>query len=374
MAEQHKFLIVDGSSLIHRAFFALPLLTNAQGQYTNAVYGFATMLQKILAAEKPDRVAVCFDKSRVTFRTEIYAAYKGTRSETPEELKPQFELAKQLLEAMGVVWEEIAGYEADDIIGTLARLGSQNGEVLILTGDRDSLQLIGPHTKVMLTKKGITNTEIWDEAALQEHYQLMPKQMIDLKALMGDTSDNIPGITGVGEKTALKLLAEYHDLDTVLSHAEEITAKGLRKKVVEGKEQALLSRTLATIDCHLEEQFDSLQELERYDYQPKSLTENPALVEFFQQMGFQSLLKSMEKEQGGQAMAKETEPAISVDYQLVQDQHALAALLQQQEKVAIYFWKEQIAFALADDTVWLLPWQKLLKEPEACLLYTSRCV
>lgn len=285
-----KFLIVDGSSLVHRAFFALPILTNPQGEYTNAVYGFAGMLSRILEREKPARVAVCFDKSRHTFRTDMYADYKGQRAETPGELSPQFETCKRLLEAMGIVWEEVAGYEADDIIGTLARYGSAENDILILTGDRDSYQLIDDNISVIMTRKGISVTELWDKAALREHYNLEPVQMIDLKALMGDSSDNIPGIPGIGEKTALKLLWEYGDLDNVLAHASDVSGKALRAKLEGGREIALLSRRLATIECCM----PGFQDMTRYDYTARPLAENPELIAFYQRMGFTSFLKALE--------------------------------------------------------------------------------
>ena len=292
---REKFLIIDGSSLIHRAFYAWPLLTNKKGEFTNAVYGLAIMMNKVLEQVKPAKVSICFDKSRITFRTAIYNDYKGGRSETPDELKPQFDLAKVLMEKMGIAWEEIADYEADDIIGTLARLGSQNYDVKILTGDRDSLQLISDHTEVMLTKKGITNTEIWNKETLMEHYGLTPERMIDLKSLMGDASDNIPGIAGVGEKTALKLLSEFGDLDSVIANAENIKAKGLRTKVMNGIESALMSRKLAIIDQHMEEVFPELADLERYNYEAKPLQDNPELMDFYKEMNFISLLKAVPK-------------------------------------------------------------------------------
>lgn len=288
-----KFLIVDGSSLVHRAFFALPILTNAAGEYTNAVYGFAMMLNRIISEECPEKVLVCFDKSRVTFRTAIFAEYKGTRSATPSELKPQFEGCKRLLEAMNIAWEEIEGFEADDIIGTVSRLASVDGEALILTGDRDALQLINENCKVMLTKKGITNTELWGVDELFEKYALTPAQMIDLKSLMGDNSDNIPGIAGVGEKTALKLLAEYKDLDTVLENAENVSGKALKAKLLAGKDAALMSRELAIIDRFMEEKFPELADLNRFDYKALPLAENATLIEFYEKMAFTTLLKDV---------------------------------------------------------------------------------
>lgn len=287
-----KFLIIDGSSLIHRAFYAWPLLTNKAGEFTNAVYGLAVMLNKVLETEKPRKVVICFDKSRITFRTNIFADYKGNRGETPEELKPQFELAKVLVDNMGIAWEEIENYEADDIIGTLARLGSQKNDVVILTGDRDSFQLINDNAIVMLTKKGITSTEVWDKKKLMEHYGLNPQQMIDLKSLMGDASDNIPGISGIGEKTALKLLKEYGSLDNVLANAENIKAKGLRTKVLSGKDSAVLSYKLAVIDQYMNEKYPQLADLERYNYENIPLAENKNLINFYKNMNFNSLLKT----------------------------------------------------------------------------------
>ncbi|NMA13685.1 MAG: DNA polymerase I, partial [Clostridia bacterium] len=185
-----KFLIVDGSSLIHRAFYALPLLTNGAGAFTNAAYGFTNMFMKILGEENPGYCVVCFDKSRVTFRTEQYHEYKAQRKATPEELKPQFDLVKQILTAMNIAWEELDGFEADDLIGTFACQGEKQGlENLILTGDKDALQLISPQCTVLLIRKGISEMDRYDEKAVMKRYGLVPNQIIDLKGLMGDQSD-----------------------------------------------------------------------------------------------------------------------------------------------------------------------------------------
>ncbi|MBP2637800.1 MAG: polA [Firmicutes bacterium] len=243
-----RFIIIDGSSLIHRAFHALPLLRTAGGLYTNAVYGFTTMLVKLLTEYKPDLVAVAFDKSRVTFRTEVYQQYKGQRQATPAELSEQFPLVRELLQAMGIATLEEQGYEADDIIGTLSTKAAELGlEVLIVTGDRDAFQLIGEATKVLLTRKGISDMETIDVPALKEKYGLTPDQMIDMKGLMGDSSDNIPGVPGVGEKTALKLLAEFNTMENVLSNIDNISGKKLQENLRQYSEQAVLSKQLATI-------------------------------------------------------------------------------------------------------------------------------
>ena len=243
-----KFLIIDGSSLIHRAFFALPPLTTRKGQHTGAVYGFLRMFHKLLQDVKPRWVAAAFDKSRITFRTKLYADYKGQRKPTPPELKEQFPLCMEVLRSMGVPALELDDYEADDIIGTFAKKLDPGLEVFIVTGDRDELQLIDDRTRVMYTKKGISDIKLYDNAAFAEDYEgLVPLQLIDLKGLMGDTSDNIPGVPGVGPKTALKLIAEYGTVENVIAHVEEVKGKSLKEKLINNREQALLSKELATI-------------------------------------------------------------------------------------------------------------------------------
>lgn len=243
-----KFLIIDGSSLIHRAFFALPPLTNRKGQHTGAVYGFLRMFHKLLQDVQPRWVAAAFDKSRKTFRTKLFADYKGQRKPTPPELKEQFPLCMEVLESMGIPALELDDYEADDIIGTFAKKADPSVEVYIVTGDRDELQLIDDRTRVMYTKKGISDIKLYDKEAFAEDYEgLVPLQLIDLKGLMGDTSDNIPGVPGVGPKTALKLIAEYGSVEKVLEHIPEVKGKSLKEKLENNKEQALLSKELATI-------------------------------------------------------------------------------------------------------------------------------
>lgn len=243
-----KFLVIDGSSLIHRAFFALPPLMNKQGMHTGAVYGLCNMLLKLLGEVNPRYMAVAFDKSRKTFRTEMYAAYKGQRKPTPSELSEQFPLAMKVLSTMGIATLELDNYEADDIIGTFAVHAPQDVEVIIVTGDRDELQLIDKRTKVYYTKRGISDIHIFDEAEFAANYEgLVPKQLIELKGLMGDTSDNIPGVPGVGPKTAMKLIKEYTDVETVLANIDKVSGKSLKTKLSEHQEEALLSKKLATI-------------------------------------------------------------------------------------------------------------------------------
>ena len=246
-----KFIIIDGSSLMYRAFFALPLLTSSEGIYTNAIMGFSNMLGKILTDYKPDYIAVAFDKSRKTFRTDMYEEYKGQRAKTPDELKSQIPLLKEFLAALGIAFIEIDNYEADDIIGTLARKSAdEDCEALIVTGDKDALQLIAPQIKVMLTKRGIMDMQVFDEETFKEKYAgLEPHKLIDIKALMGDSSDNIPGVPGIGEKTALKLLTQFGDLENLLANIENVSGKKLKEKLEQNQDLARLSYKLATICC-----------------------------------------------------------------------------------------------------------------------------
>lgn len=242
-----KLIAIDGNSLMHRAYYALPSMTAQDGTPTGAVYGFVGMLLKLLSYE-PDYLLVAFDMHGPTFRHEQYSQYKAGRRETPEDLRAQFPLLKELLKEMGITICECARYEADDILGTISRTANKSGvDALLVTGDRDALQLITDHTHVLLTKKGITETVEYDEAALMEQYGLEPARMPDLKGLMGDNSDNLPGIPGVGEKTALKLLQKYGTLENTLQSAEQ--EKGaLRQKLLDNPDSARMSYRLGIID------------------------------------------------------------------------------------------------------------------------------
>ncbi|GAB4256546.1 DNA polymerase I [Thermincola ferriacetica] len=253
---QGKFIIIDGNSLVYRAFYALPLLKTTTGVYTNAVYGFTTMLMKVLNEEKPACLAIAFDKGKTTFRNEHFEDYKGHRKATPDELKPQFPLVKEIVRAFRIPVYEIEGYEADDIIGTVSLKAEEMGyETVIVTGDRDALQLVSPKTRVMLTKKGISEMELYDENKVAERYGLKPAQIIDMKGLMGDTSDNIPGVPGIGEKTAAKLVREYGSVEELLAQKGTVAGK-LREKLEQYAQQALLSKKLATIIRHVPIEID----------------------------------------------------------------------------------------------------------------------
>lgn len=240
-----RLVIIDGNSLVNRAFYALPLLTTSSGKIYNAVYGFCNILIKLITEEKPEYMVVAFDAARKTFRNEMYSEYKGTRKGMPEELAAQMPALKDLLKAMNIKIIEQVGIEADDIIGTLARK-FDDVKSIIVTGDRDSLQLIDDKTEVWLTKHGISQILELNERQLYDEFGLRPSQIVDLKSLMGDASDNIPGVKGIGEKTAMTLLQNYGTMQNVYAHINEISGK-IQEKLIEGKEMADLSYRLATI-------------------------------------------------------------------------------------------------------------------------------
>ena len=240
------FLIVDGNSLMHRAFHALPLM-DAGGTYTNAIYGFLSMLLKVIKEENVRYLAVCFDEHGPTFRHTVYADYKAGRAATPPELRQQFETIRTLLDDMGIRWYTLQGWEADDLLGTLSLRGAEAGAApLLLTGDRDALQLVGGGVELMFTRKGISETTRFTPARVHDEYGFSPEQVTDWKGLAGDSSDNIPGIPGIGDKTAVKLLQQYGTLENVLAHAAEAKGK-LREKLETYADQALKCKELATI-------------------------------------------------------------------------------------------------------------------------------
>lgn len=253
-----KLVLIDGNSLINRAFYAMPLLTTKDGKYTNGVFGFMTMFIKTLAEIKPTHAAVAFDLKAPTFRHKMYGDYKGTRKPMPDELRPQIPLLKEVLSLMNIKIVEKEGFEADDIIGTLAKTNKIS--TVIITGDRDSFQLVDKTTEVHFTRRGITDVDVLSADNFREKTGINPEQIIDLKALMGDASDNIPGVAGIGEKTAKNLITEYGTLDGVYNNIDKISGK-LKEKLVAGKDLAYLSYTLATIktDCDLPLTLDDMK-------------------------------------------------------------------------------------------------------------------
>ncbi|MZP42525.1 DNA polymerase I [Heliobacterium gestii] len=284
-------MVIDGSSLLHRAFYALPPMSSSQGVPTNAVYGFLTMLERLRRDYQPDHLAVCLDKSRVTFRTQRYEAYKAQRGATPDELRPQFGLLKEVLAAWGIPVFEEAGFEADDLIGALVCQAREQGIYsLIVTGDRDAWQLISPGVEVLFTRKGISEIERYDEEALKEKIGLTPRQVIDWKGLMGDASDNIPGVPGVGEKTAFKLLEQFGDMDSLYERLDEVKGK-LKEKLATHRELAFLSKELATIKCDIPLTPD-------WEACRAAAPDYPALRQLYKDLEFRSLLRHLPEGEG----------------------------------------------------------------------------
>lgn len=296
-------IAIDGNSLMHRAFWALPPLKDKNGVQVNGIYGFYTMLMNMVDGYHPDYLAVAFDLKGKTFRHEEFEAYKAGRQKTPEELNIQFPLLRESLEKMGICVLSKPSYEADDILGCLSQQASQQGvHTYILTGDRDSLQLVGEEVEVILTKKGVTETVVVDTKALEEMYGLAPQQIVDLKGLMGDSSDNIPGIAGVGEKTALKLLHQYHTIDGIYEHIDQMPANKLREKLIGGKDMAYLSKKLATIERDFPLDKD-LKDMEFHGF-------GSAAQQVFDEFSFKSLRKRVAAQQGGEnTVTQEQTPA-----------------------------------------------------------------
>ena len=284
-----KIILLDGNSLSYRAYYAMPALKNKKGLYTNSVYGFTLMLEKILEDTKPKYALVAFDKGKETFRHKSYEAYKGTRDKTPSELVEQFGYVRELLDSFGIKYEEHLDYEADDIIGSYAKIAEKAGlEVIIVSGDKDLTQLASDNITVYYTKRGVTEIDYYTPEFINEKYGLTPQQIIDMKGLMGDKSDNIPGIPGVGEKTAIKLLTEYETVENVLENIDNISGKKLKERLTEGKNDAILSKKLATIftDVPVDNKIEDLTFKE--DREKKK--------ELFEKLEFVSFLRKLSQE------------------------------------------------------------------------------
>lgn len=286
----NKLVLIDGNSLSFRAFYALPLLSNHAGIHTNAVYGFAMLLVKIIKEEKPNHFLVAFDAGKTTFRHSKYSEYKGGRQKTPPELSEQFPYIRQLLDAYHIKRYELDNYEADDIIGTLSRQADEEDfETIIITGDRDLTQLATDNVTIYYTKKGVTDVDHYTPKFIAEKYNgLVPKQIIDMKGLMGDTSDNIPGVAGVGEKTAIKLLNQFESVEGVYEHIEEVTAKKLKEKLINSKDDALMSKDLATINVH------SPIEVSLEDTKLTLQDDTTEKIELFKKLEFKQLLADID--------------------------------------------------------------------------------
>ncbi|KYG91540.1 DNA polymerase I [[Bacillus] sp. KCTC 13219] len=291
---KEKLLLLDGNSLAYRAFFALPPLTNDSGIHTNASYGFTMMLQKIVEEEQPTQMLVAFDAGKTTFRHESYGEYKGGRQKTPPELSEQFPYIRKLIDAYNIRRYELDLYEADDIIGTLAKQAEEKGsEVIIVSGDKDLTQLATDNVTVYITRKGITDIEKYTPAHIEEKYGLTPVQIIDMKGLMGDASDNIPGVPGVGEKTAIKLLKEYGTIEALYEAIDAMKASKMKEKLVENEGSAHLSKKLATIFT------EAPIEVTLGDLAYAGPNED-ALLAVWQELGFKSLIEKSDMQSTAQ--------------------------------------------------------------------------
>lgn len=338
MSEPKKLMILDGNSLAHRAFHALPLLTTTEGLFTNAVYGFTNMLQKAVRQENPDYLVVAFDKSRITFRHNDYADYKARRPSTPEELRPQFPLIKKVLRAYRIPVLELEGYEADDLIGAVVKAAEQKGlRVLVVTGDRDLLQLVSDHTCALITRKGISELERFTRDAVVKKFGVKPEQVTDLKGLVGDKSDNIPGVPGIGIKTAVKLLDEYGSLEQCLVNLEKLTKRN-RALLADYRDQAILSKKLATLETEVPVALNF----------PDFLVEEPDykdLLCIFQELEFRTLIKNIRSEMPA-TMLQGLDCTEEQPVQIVKDEAALLSLinrLKKERRLALTFERDSLS-------------------------------
>ncbi|RLC95816.1 MAG: DNA polymerase I, partial [Chloroflexi bacterium] len=286
MPQKNKLALIDGHSLAYRAFHALPVdIKTSQGELTNAIFGFTSMLLNVLRDEKPTHIAVTFDKGR-TFRHDIYPEYKAHRVKMPDEMRSQMARIRQVVETLGIPIFEQEGYEADDLLGTLSRQAEEQGvNTLIVTGDRDLLQLVDERVHVLTSRRRFSDTTVYDTEGVKQRYGLTPGQLLDLKAMMGDQSDNIPGVRGVGEKTATKLLQQYGSLEEIYAHLDEVQTR-FRNKLDEGREMAHLSRRLGAIvrDAPVQLDLDACQ--------TRSFDRKPVL-ELFRELEFRSLAERL---------------------------------------------------------------------------------
>ena len=328
-----KIVLIDGHSILNRAFYGVPDLTNSAGLHTNAIYGFLNILFKILEEESPDYLTVAFDVKAPTFRHEIYKEYKGTRKPMPEELREQVPVLKEVLTAMGIKIMEKAGLEADDILGTLAKKAEREGmNVSLVSGDRDLLQIATDTIKIRIpkTKGGKTEIEDYYATDVETKYKVNPIQFIDLKALMGDTADNIPGVPKVGEKTATELMIQFGSLDNIYAHVDEVKKNSIRESLKNNEELARLSKTLATINLDSPLEF-SLEDAKVHDF----YTEEAYMV--FKKLEFKNLLSRFEK-----GISNDN---ITAKFQMIEELSEGESIFEQ----AFSFVEEEIGFAVLKD-------------------------
>jgi DNA polymerase-1 len=330
-----KLVIIDGNSLMHRAFYALPNLTNAKGLHTNVIYGFVNMLYKIQEEFKPDYIGIAYDRKAPTFRHEEYPEYKAGRLKMAEEMVEQIPVLKEVIAAMNIKQIEIDGYEADDIIGTVSAFCTQKEvSASIITGDRDAFQLINEHVHVFITKKGISEMIEFDREKLMEVYEITPEQVVDMKGLMGDASDNIPGVPGIGEKTALDLIKQFDTLETTLQNYSQVKKNKVRENLETYRDQALLSKRLATIikDVPIDIKLEDFQVNE---------PDNNMLYKHFKELGFKGLLNKLEASVGKQT--EQEEPTQTADVEI----NELGDLKELRDKALV---KGSIAFKLYQES------------------------
>ncbi|MDK0542630.1 DNA polymerase I [Clostridium perfringens] len=358
-----RLLILDGNSLLNRAFYAVPLLSNSEGTHTNAIYGFTNMLFKMREDIKPDYIVCTFDKKAPTFRHLEYGDYKAGRKKMPPELAEQFPIVKEMLKLFSITTYELDGFEADDIIGSLAKVAEGEGiEVYIMTGDKDALQLAAKDINVCITKKGVSEIEVYNYDRMVEEYGVTPTQFIDVKGLMGDKSDNIPGVPGVGEKTAFKLIKEYGSVEAVLENIDNISGKKLKENLTEYSEQAIFSKKLATIMTNVPIDFD-LDEIKSKDDYNKD-----QLKALFTKLQMKSILDKLSN-------GEEEEPEIEVKITNIESNKELEDLFKNiNEEVYInftYLNKEKYStieidkiFINYDEKNYLINFKELVKEEE----------
>lgn len=370
--DRQKIMIIDGNSILNRAFYGVSLLSTSDGLYTNAIYGFLNIMYKYIEEENPQYICVAFDLKAPTFRHKQYEGYKAKRKGMPEELSVQVPYMKEVLDALKIKRLEMEGFEADDILGSISLCGEERGfEVIIVTGDRDALQLAGKTTRIKIpkTKAGKTETEEYDYDKIVETYGIEPWQFIDVKGLMGDASDNIPGVPGIGEKTALKLIKEYEKLENLYKNVDKITQKRVKENLITYKEQAFLSRDLARIERNM----PSLCEFEELKYQEY---DGEKLLEIFQKLEFNSFIDKLA------LRSSITKDDINMDIKVVENISELKAIkskILMSGKLYFYYLidKEEkflknlasLAFSLGDEETWYVDFSKSINEKEFFLEY-----
>lgn len=334
--DKKKIMVIDGNSLMYRAFYGIRLLTTSKGVFTNAIFGFINMLFNLIDEYKPDYIGVAFDMKGPTFRHELYEDYKGKRQKAPEELLPQFVLLRKLLRTMDIPVFQREGFEADDILGSFARIAEEEGlRAYIVTGDRDTMQLVSDNVTVLLNRRGTTDMHIFDPKEVKSVYGLTPFQIIDLKGLMGDSSDNIPGVPGVGKKTAQKLLSQYKTMENIFDNIDEISGKKLKENLSLYKDLAILSKKLATIEREIPIDF-SLGD------SPYTIPNTPELKELLEELEFNSILSRLNFEIGDSEVQTDVTDKKTVIIKSIEE---LAVYVQEALS------KEFIAFLCEDDAV-----------------------